>query len=55
MTKFISKFIPENTVAAAIEFGLLAALITVVSISAVTALGVKLSNQAEIAPPVNSK
>lgn len=55
MTKFISKFIPENTVATAIEFGLLAALIAVVSISAVTTLGVKLSNPAEVSTATHSK
>lgn len=39
MTKFISKFINDESGATAIEYGLIAALIAVVIISAVTALG----------------
>ena len=39
MTKFISQFINDESGATAIEYGLIAALIAVVIISAVTALG----------------
>lgn len=39
MTKFISNFINDESGATAIEYGLIAALIAVVIISAVTALG----------------
>lgn len=39
MTKFISKFAADESGATAIEYGLIAALIAVVIISAVTALG----------------
>ena len=42
MTKFISKFVRDESGATAIEYGLIAALIAVVIISAVTALGTKL-------------
>jgi pilus assembly protein Flp/PilA len=39
MTKFISKFAKDESGATAIEYGLIAALIAVVIISAVTTLG----------------
>jgi len=39
MTKFVSKFFADESGATAIEYGLIAALIAVVIISAVTALG----------------
>ena len=39
MTKFVSKFMSDESGATAIEYGLIAALIAVVIISAVTALG----------------
>ena len=39
MTKFVSRFMQDETGATAIEYGLIAALIAVVIISAVTALG----------------
>ena len=39
MTKFISRFAKDESGATAIEYGLIAALIAVVIISAVTALG----------------
>lgn len=39
MTKFISQFVNDESGATAIEYGLIAALIAVVIISAVTALG----------------
>ena len=39
MTKFISRFAQDESGATAIEYGLIAALIAVVIISAVTALG----------------
>ena len=40
----ISKFIQDSGIARAIEFGLMAALIAVVSMSAVTVLDIKLSD-----------
>ena len=43
MTKFISQFINDESGATAIEYGLIAALIAVVIISAVTALGGKVA------------
>jgi len=39
MTKFISKFVRDESGATAIEYGLIAALIAVVIITGVTALG----------------
>ena len=39
MTKFISKFVSDESGATAIEYGLIAALIAVVIIGAVTLLG----------------
>ena len=39
MTKFVSQFMTDESGATAIEYGLIAALIAVVIISAVTALG----------------
>ncbi len=39
MTKFIARFAKDESGATAIEYGLIAALIAVVIISAVTALG----------------
>ena len=39
MTKFVSTFLSDESGATAIEYGLIAALIAVVIISAVTALG----------------
>jgi len=39
MSKFVSRFINDESGATAIEYGLIAALIAVVIISAVTALG----------------
>lgn len=49
MTKLFSRFIQEDSIARAIEFGLITALIAVVSISAVTTLGIKFSENAEAA------
>ena len=43
MTKF-KKFIRENKAATAIEYGLIAALIAVAAIAAMTALGTKLTS-----------
>ena len=43
MTKFISRFAKDESGATAIEYGLIAALIAVVIISAVTALGTTIS------------
>ena len=45
MTKFISKFAKDESGATAIEYGLIAALIAVVIISAVTALGTTISSK----------
>ena len=44
MTKFISKFVADESGATAIEYGLIAALIAVVIISAVTTLGTTISS-----------
>ncbi|HEX8471266.1 MAG TPA: Flp family type IVb pilin [Brevundimonas sp.] len=43
MTKFISKFVQDESGATAIEYGLIAALISVAIIGAVTALGTNLT------------
>ncbi|HEY0598953.1 MULTISPECIES: Flp family type IVb pilin [Brevundimonas] len=45
MKKFISKFMSDESGATAIEYGLIAALIAVVIIAAVTALGTNISTQ----------
>ena len=45
MTKFISKFVQDESGATAIEYGLIAALIAVVIISAVTALGTTITGK----------
>jgi pilus assembly protein Flp/PilA len=42
MTKFISRFVEDESGATAIEYGLIAALIAVVIITAVTLLGTNL-------------
>ena len=42
MTKFISKFVSDESGATAIEYGLIAALIAVVIIGAVTLLGTEI-------------
>ncbi len=47
MTKFISQFINDESGATAIEYGLIAALIAVVIISAVTALGTTIKTKFE--------
>jgi pilus assembly protein Flp/PilA len=47
MNKFISQFISDESGATAIEYGLIAALIAVVIISAVTALGGQLKTSFE--------
>lgn len=47
MTKFISQFINDESGATAIEYGLIAALIAVVIIAAVGALGTQLSSTFE--------
>ena len=44
MTKFVSRFAKDESGATAIEYGLIAALIAVVIISAITALGTKISS-----------
>ena len=43
MTKFISKFVQDESGATAIEYGLIAALIAVAIIGTVTALGTKIN------------
>ena len=43
MMKFVSKFMSDESGATAIEYGLIAALIAVVIIAAVTTLGTSLS------------
>ena len=45
MSKFISRFMKDESGATAIEYGLIAALIAVVIITAVTTLGTKLSTE----------
>ena len=45
MTKFISKFVKDESGATAFEYGLIAALIAVVIISAVTALGTTITGK----------
>lgn len=47
MKNFISRFIKDESGATAIEYGLLAALIAVIMITAVTKLGTKLSGTFE--------
>ncbi len=45
MTKFVSRFLKDESGATAIEYGLIAALIAVVIITGVTAVGSKLNTQ----------
>jgi len=45
MTKFLSRFANNESGATAVEYGLIAALIAVVIIAAVSALGTNLSTQ----------
>jgi pilus assembly protein Flp/PilA len=45
MTKFLSKFAKDESGATAIEYGLIAALIAVVIITAVTTLGTTISDK----------
>jgi pilus assembly protein Flp/PilA len=45
MTKIISKFVTDESGATAIEYGLIAALIAVVIITALTSVGTSLSTQ----------
>jgi Flp pilus assembly protein, pilin Flp len=45
MKKFVSKFMSDESGATAIEYGLIAALIAVVIIAAVTALGTNISTK----------
>lgn len=47
MTKFVSRFVKDESGATAIEYGLIAALIAVVIIGAVTALGGQLKTTFE--------
>lgn len=48
MSKFFSRFVRQETISTAIEFGLLTALVAIVSLSAVTALGIKMSRSSEV-------
>jgi len=45
MTKFLTKFVKDESGATAIEYGLIAALIAVVIISAVTAMGTSMKTK----------
>jgi pilus assembly protein Flp/PilA len=45
MSKFVTRFIKDESGATAIEYGLIAALIAVVIITAVTTVGKNLGNQ----------
>ena len=45
MSKFVSRFMKDESGATAIEYGLIAALIAVVIITAVTSLGTTLSTK----------
>ena len=45
MTHFVSRFLKDESGATAIEYGLIASLIAVVIIGAVTSVGTKLSTQ----------
>ena len=45
MTKFVSRFVKDESGATAIEYGLIAALIAVVIIAAVSALGSTISGK----------
>ena len=44
MSKFVSRFLNDESGATAIEYGLIAALISVAIVFAITSLGTKLSN-----------
>ncbi|HVI31119.1 Flp family type IVb pilin [Phenylobacterium sp.] len=43
MSKFVTRFIKDESGATAIEYGLIAALVAVVLVTALTAMGTKLS------------
>ena len=45
MSKFVSRFLKDESGATAIEYGLIAALIAVVIITALTAIGTNLNNK----------
>jgi pilus assembly protein Flp/PilA len=45
MSKFVTRFVKDESGATAIEYGLIAALIAVVIITAVTTVGTKLGDQ----------
>jgi pilus assembly protein Flp/PilA len=47
MSKFVSRFMKDESGATAIEYGLIAALVSVVIVSALTALGPKLKGTFE--------
>jgi pilus assembly protein Flp/PilA len=43
MSKFVTRFVKDESGATAIEYGLIAALVAVVLVTALTAMGTKLS------------
>jgi pilus assembly protein Flp/PilA len=43
MSKFVNRFVKDESGATAIEYGLIAALVAVVLVTALTAMGTKLS------------
>jgi pilus assembly protein Flp/PilA len=45
MSKFVTRFIKDESGATAIEYGLIAALIAVVIVTALTAIGTKLNTK----------
>jgi pilus assembly protein Flp/PilA len=45
MSKFVTRFLKDESGATAIEYGLIAALIAVVIITALTAIGTNLNNK----------
>ena len=45
MSKFVTRFLKDESGATAIEYGLIAALIAVVIVAAVTTVGVNLNNK----------
>lgn len=45
MTKFVTRFLKDESGATAIEYGLIVALIAVVIVTAVTSLGTKLNTK----------
>jgi len=48
MTKFVTRFLKDESGATAIEYGLIAALIAVVIVTAVTTLGTTLNSKFQV-------